>query len=43
MVEQKERTGIREKLCHQLHHPGRVLDLETKNLFGQNSVSFSDH
>ena len=43
MVEQTERTHIREKLCHQLRHPGCALDLKTKDLIGQNSVSFSDH
>ena len=26
--------AIREKLCHQLHHPGRALDLKTKDLIG---------
>ena len=25
---------IREKLCHQLRHPGRELDLKTKDLIG---------
>ena len=34
MVEQKERTRIREKLRHQLRHPGRKLDLKTKDLIG---------
>ena len=26
--------AIREKLCHQLRHPGRALDLKTKGLIG---------
>ena len=44
MVEQKKRTRITqsEKLRHQLRHPGRALDLKTKDLIGQ-SVTFSDH
>ena len=31
--------AIREKLCHQLRHPGRVLDLKTKDLIGHLWVS----
>ena len=36
MVEQKERThyAIRENLRHELRHPGRALDLKTKDLIG---------
>jgi len=37
MVKQKKRHvyhAITEKLRHQLRHPGRALDLKTKDLIG---------
>ena len=27
--------AIKEKLPHELHHPGRMLDLKTKDLIGR--------
>ena len=32
--ETHEYHTIREKLCHPLRHPGRALDLKTKDLIG---------